>query len=66
MQQLLAKHPVTVSFLLPELALFPTSTFRNTGAGLALLTGSPWDVPGALGWVTLAWHPAPSDTLLQP
>ena len=66
MQQLLAKHPVTVSFLLPELALLPTSTFSNTGAGLVLLAESPWDVPGALGWVTLAWHPAPSDALLQP
>ena len=54
--------------LLPSArASFATSSvFRKLGAGPPLFAGVPLEVPGALGHVTPAWHPAPSDTLPQP
>ena len=54
---------MAVCFLLPELTLLPASVFRKLGAGPPPFAGVPLEVPGALGRVTPAWHPAPSDTL---
>ena len=56
----LQRSPVAVCFLLPELALLPTLAF---GKPVPPLAGGPWDVPGALGQVNPAWHPASSDAL---
>ena len=62
----LQRPPMAVCFLLPELALLSASVFRKLGAGPPFFAGVPLEVPGALGRVTPAWHPAPSDTLPQP
>ena len=64
--QCMQRPPVAVCYLLPELGLLPTWAFGKSGAGLPLLAGGPWAVPGALGQVTPAWHLAPSEALLQP
>ena len=62
----LQRPPMAVCFLLTELALLPASVFRKLDAGPPLFAGVLLEVPGALGHVTPAWHPAPSDTLPQP
>ena len=62
----LQRPPMAVCFLLPELALLPASVFHKLGADLPFFARGPLEVPGVLGYVTPAWHPAPSDTLLQP
>ena len=60
----LQRPPVAVCFLLPELALLPAPALGTPRAGLPPLARGPWEVPGALGQVTPAWRPAPSDAVL--
>ena len=62
----LQRASVAVCFLLPELALLPTLALGTQGAGPTPLARGPWEVTGALGQITPAWHPALSDTLPQP
>ena len=62
----LLRPPVAVCFLLPEQALLPASAFGKPGASLPPLARGPWVVSGALGQLTLAWNPAPSDALPKP
>ena len=59
-------HPVAVCFLLPELAWIPTLEFLKQGGDQQLLSWGLLEAQGDLGQVTPIWHPASSDTLLQP
>ena len=62
----LQRASVAVCFLLPELALLHTLALGMQGAGPTPLARGPWEVTGALGQITPAWHLALSDAVLQP
>ena len=62
----LQRASVAVCFLLPELALLHTLALGMQGAGPTPRARGPWEVTGALGQITPAWHLALSDAVLQP